>query len=255
MIPCVCTDSQIEYGWDRILLTGLKSSDSLLAVSGKAAVNIRSSASQVDFTDAIGQILPVNHDVVASPPSVQVRNAAIRSPILYDVEQVLAAGGWMGKDSEHAGLGDVEVCIPHLDDHAATGLFEGPLKRARRARCAMLVQQGPPATDSQICLRAAEHEKQCGFYPISTTRLESARGVWQPAPGELVFPQGEEGEETLTGIPLAQLGLGGRSEVERLLRHAEPVVAEVEALPRRMEDVPRYVWALLTGCLPAPARE
>lgn len=101
----------MEYGWDRILLTGIKSSDSLIAVSGKAAANVKSSASHVDFTDVVGQLYPLDHDVEASPAEVVVRNTAIRSPILYDVEQVLAAGGWMGKESEHAGMGDVEVCL------------------------------------------------------------------------------------------------------------------------------------------------
>lgn len=90
--------------------------------------------------------------------------------------------------------------------------------------------------DKQICLRAAEHEKQCGFYPISTNRLTSAREVWYPAPGELVLEEG-----SITDIPLSQLGLGGMSEVERLLRHAEPVTSVLEALPRQIEDVPRYV--------------
>lgn len=51
-------------------------------------------------------------------------------------------------------------------------------------------------------------------------------------------------EGATTEIPLATLGLGGRSEVERLLRHAESIQTSVQALPRQVEDVPRYVPSL-----------
>jgi hypothetical protein len=147
----------VEYGWDRILLTGLKSSDSLIAVSGKAAVNVRSSSSHIDFTDVVGQLHAVNHDVAASPPSIEVRNAAIRSPILYDVEQVLAAGGWMSKESEHAGMGDVEVspatCILPSITAAAKLLNEQNLGGCRRKIWPASLPQRPALTSRSACER------------------------------------------------------------------------------------------------------
>lgn len=101
---------QYEYGWDRILLTGLRSDPSLLAVSGKAAANVHVDDGKLAFTDITGQIDRQDHDVMPSPSHIDIRNVAFRSPIMYDAVKARTID-WMDIDMEAEGLGDVDVGI------------------------------------------------------------------------------------------------------------------------------------------------
>lgn len=107
-MPGKANKKQAEYGWDRILLTGLKSDSSLLAVSGKSAANVNYHSGMIRLTDVVGEPLQKTHEVNASPSHVEIRNVAMRSPIMYDAEKGRRLA-WMDPEAEAAGLGDIDV--------------------------------------------------------------------------------------------------------------------------------------------------
>jgi hypothetical protein len=102
-------DLMEEYGWDRILLTGLKSSSDLLAVSGRAAANVEYDGSkQARLIDGVGEPLPESHHEDPSGPDLHVRQVAMRSPILYDNVKMKVVGPTTA-ELEAAGMGDLDV--------------------------------------------------------------------------------------------------------------------------------------------------
>lgn len=115
---------QEEYGWDRILLTGLKSSDKLLAVSGRAAGNVNlDDASSVELTEVVGEPRSTSLDATASPEFLQIRDVGLRSPILYSKTKA-AELNFMNPDWERAGLGDIDVRIVSCEQLVAADRFE-----------------------------------------------------------------------------------------------------------------------------------
>lgn len=117
-------DLMDEYGWDRILLTGLKSSPDLLAVSGRAAANLEYGGGKTArLVDGVGEPLPESHHEDASGPLLHVRQVAMRSPILYDARK-LGDLGWNPKSAEleEAGMGDLDVsclCLRRVESELA----------------------------------------------------------------------------------------------------------------------------------------
>jgi hypothetical protein len=103
-------DFLTTYGWDRVLLTGIKSSDQLLGVSGRAAANLEHLAHAAQLIDAVGEPLPEDHAAAVSGPDVVLRHVALRSPMMYDGRK-LARLGWTQVKQEEQGLGDMDVSL------------------------------------------------------------------------------------------------------------------------------------------------
>lgn len=93
------------------MLTGIKSDSSLLAVSGRAASNLEIGDREVTFEDIKGELNRRDHEAVASPDEISIRDVALRSPIIYDARKAREMG-WMTADLEIAGLGDIDVSYP-----------------------------------------------------------------------------------------------------------------------------------------------
>lgn len=104
--------TQLEYGWDRVLLMGMKSHPDLLAVSGRAAANLYDHRTEWALVDEVGVFGQEVHDVEVSVPALDVRDVAVRSPVMYSASKVARLGGLRGA-AEAVGLGDVDVSQGH----------------------------------------------------------------------------------------------------------------------------------------------
>jgi hypothetical protein len=87
---------------------GLKSSDELLAVSGKSAANIERRGESIRLVDVLGEPTRAVHDEEPSGPTVEVRDVALRSPILYNGTKIKELG-YLTEEAESIGLGDIDV--------------------------------------------------------------------------------------------------------------------------------------------------
>jgi hypothetical protein len=102
--------SQDEYGWDRVLVMGIKSSSDLLAVSGRAASDLHIDSTGIRLTASVGHVQTGEYHLEhASPQDIHVRDVAMRSPIIYSKAKLDQMGGFR-EDFEEVGLGDVDVC-------------------------------------------------------------------------------------------------------------------------------------------------
>ncbi len=100
---------------------GMKSSPTLLAVSGRAASNLHMDSSTIRLTASVGNVAAGEmHLEHASPPDLHVRDVAMRSPIIYSKDKLEKMGGFRA-EFEEAGLGDVDVSrlalLKHAFDH------------------------------------------------------------------------------------------------------------------------------------------
>ena len=88
---------------------GLKSSPDFLAVSGRAAGDISlSEDGGVQLVNVVGGLSRGGHESEASPEFVDVRDVALRSPIIYSRSKVEKLG-LFAKTMEAEGLGDADV--------------------------------------------------------------------------------------------------------------------------------------------------
>ena len=88
---------------------GLKSSPDFLAVSGRAAGDISLDGNGgAQLVNMVGELARGGHEVEASPEFVDVRDVALRSPIIYSRNKVEKLGSF-ARNMEVEGVGDMDV--------------------------------------------------------------------------------------------------------------------------------------------------
>lgn len=83
-------------------------------MAGRAAANVRHDDGRLVFSDILGQLERKEHIVMPSPPTVELRNVALSSPIMYDAKKAKEMD-WMDAEMGMDGLGDIEVSCTDTD--------------------------------------------------------------------------------------------------------------------------------------------
>ena len=112
------------YGYDRLLLSAITSPvprststrgekyKGLIGVSGRAAANVLFSASQqVEMlVDGAGEPGPEDHAGNPGADRVQLRQVAMRAPMIWDMRKV-GRVGWWNETLGALGMGDLDVSV------------------------------------------------------------------------------------------------------------------------------------------------